>query len=122
MCFRKAKDHRGERIAQAHLLEEEGRRCNAVGDLEGSTRNLQSAVELFLKVKLVGDAVRNLERMGKFSEAAGEGTHVILSNCNVAEQTRLMGGPKEVRQSSASIHGGRFVQKGRRLLCPRREV
>ncbi|OCL09185.1 hypothetical protein AOQ84DRAFT_221144 [Glonium stellatum] len=70
MCFRKARDHRGERIAQAHILEGEGRRCDAVDDVEGFTHNLQTAVDLFLEAKLVGDAVRNLERMGKFSEAA----------------------------------------------------
>ena len=85
MCFRKAKDRRGERIAQAHILEEEGRRCDAVDDIEGFTHNLQTAVELFLEAKLVGDAVRNLERMGKFSEAAGEVTHVVLSNWSLAE-------------------------------------
>ena len=85
MCFRKAKDRRGERIAQAHILEEEGRRCDAVDNIEGFTFNLRTAVELFLEAKLVGDAVRNLERMGKFSEAAGEVTHVVLSNWSLAE-------------------------------------
>jgi hypothetical protein len=71
-CFRKAKDHRGERIAQAHILEEDGRRCGAVDDVDGFTYNLQGAVELFLEANLVGDAIRNLERMGKPSEAAGK--------------------------------------------------
>ena len=85
MCFRKAKDHRGERIAQAHILEEEGRRCGAVDDIEGFTHHLKTAVELFLEEKLVGDAVRNLERMGEFSEAAGEVTHVVLPNWSLAE-------------------------------------
>jgi hypothetical protein len=72
MCFCKAEDRRGERIAQAHNLEEEGRRCDAVDDVEGFIHNLKTAVELFLGANLVGDAVRNLERMGKFSDAAGE--------------------------------------------------
>ena len=85
MCFRKAEDHRGERIAQAHILEEEGRRCDAVDDVEGFIYNLQTAVELFLEAKLVGDAARNLERMGKFSEAAGEVTHIVLPNWSMAE-------------------------------------
>lgn len=84
-CFRNAKDHRGERIAKAHILEEEGRRCGAVDDVEGFTYNLQAAVELFLEANLVGDAVRNLERMGKPSEAAGKETYVALSNCSMAE-------------------------------------
>jgi hypothetical protein len=79
MCFRKAKDHRGERIAQAHILEEDGRRCRALDNVEGFTKNLQAAVGLFLEAKLVGDAVRNLERMGKLSEAAGEETYIVLS-------------------------------------------
>jgi tetratricopeptide (TPR) repeat protein len=72
MCFRKAKDTKGEKIARAHILEDQGRRCGAVDDVEGFTQNLQAAVDLFLEVKLMGDATRNLERMGKFSEAAGE--------------------------------------------------
>ncbi|KAI9731582.1 MAG: hypothetical protein M1834_004702 [Cirrosporium novae-zelandiae] len=71
MCFRKAKDHRGEKIAHAHVLEEEGRRCSAVDDVVGFTQNLQAAVKMFLEEKLVGDAVRNLVRMGKFESAAG---------------------------------------------------
>jgi hypothetical protein len=79
MCFRKAKDHRGERIAQAHILEEDGRRCDALDNVEGFTKNLQAAVELFLEAKLVGDAARNLERMGKLREAAGEETYIVLS-------------------------------------------
>jgi hypothetical protein len=85
MCFRKAKDHRGERIAQAHILEEEGRRCGSVEDIDGFTENLQSAVELFLEAQLVGDAVRNLERMGRFSEAAGEEFMLFCQNYSMAE-------------------------------------
>ena len=85
MCFRKAEDQRGERIAQAHILEEEGRRRGAVDDVEGFAHNLQTAIELFLEAKLVGDAVRNLERMGKFSEAAGEVTYVVLLNWSLTE-------------------------------------
>jgi hypothetical protein len=85
MCFRKAKDHRGEKIAQAHILEEEGRRCGAVNDFEGFTHKLQTAVELFLETGLVGDAVRNLERMGKLSEAAGEETYTVLLNCSMTK-------------------------------------
>ncbi len=68
--FRKAKDIDGETTAEAYLREEDGRRCNALGDTEGFIRNLEAAVGLFKKISLFGDAVRVLATMGKLQEAA----------------------------------------------------
>ena len=70
MSFRKAGDQRGETRAQGHVSEEEGRRCLANDDFEGSTTKFENAYAQIREVKLVIDAVRVLERMGKFYRAA----------------------------------------------------
>lgn len=69
-CFRKAKDHKGETTSEAYLREEDGRRCNAMNDTEGFSRNSGAAVELFKKMELFGDAARVLATLGKLQEAA----------------------------------------------------
>ena len=69
-CFRKAKDSCGETTAKGHLREEEGRRCNAVNDIEGFIENLTLAVEHFTDQNLINDACRVLVALGKFKDAA----------------------------------------------------
>lgn len=69
-CFRKAKDAKGETTAEGHLREEDGRRCNALNDIEGFARNLGAAIDLFKKAELFGDAARVLATLGRLHEAA----------------------------------------------------
>ena len=61
---------KGLKTAEAHLREEDGRRCNALNDIEGYIRNLGAAIDLFKKVELFGDAVRLLATLGRLQEAA----------------------------------------------------
>ena len=70
MAFQRAGDHDGETKAQGFLKEEEGKLCNADNDIKGFNRNLRIAIECFLKVNLVGDAVRVLITLGELGEAA----------------------------------------------------
>lgn len=69
-CFRKAEDVCGERTAEGHLREEEGRRCNAENDIEGFTQNLNLAMDLFLKENLINDAAGVLVTLGRSEDAA----------------------------------------------------
>ena len=69
-CFRRAQDIYGETAAQGHLLEKDGRRCNAENNSEGFLQNLTLAVEQFLKVDLINDAARVLVALGKLEDAA----------------------------------------------------
>lgn len=70
LAFHRAEDTRGEIKAQAFLKEEEGKFCNADSDIEGFTRNMRLAVDYFLEVNLIGDAVRVLITLGELAEAA----------------------------------------------------
>lgn len=70
MPYRRARDHRGEAIAQGFLKEEEGRTCEAKDDMEGFRHNLGMASENFMEVGHVGDAVRVLVAMESYKEAA----------------------------------------------------
>ena len=70
MPFLRAEDRGGEIKARAFSDEEEGRRCEGKGDIEGSTRNFEAAHIHFMKVNLFADAVRVLERMGRLEQAA----------------------------------------------------
>ena len=72
MCFEKAQDRRGETIARAKIHEEDGRICFAQADVDGFRHNLEIAVGLFLEMNLLGEASRNLERMGETERAAGD--------------------------------------------------
>ncbi|KAL9066625.1 MAG: hypothetical protein Q9161_007455 [Pseudevernia consocians] len=69
-CYRKAKDVCGERTAEGHLREEEGRQCNAKNDIAGFTQNLNLARDLFSKEKLINDEVRVLVALGRSEDAA----------------------------------------------------
>ncbi|KAL9130021.1 MAG: hypothetical protein Q9175_007131 [Cornicularia normoerica] len=68
MAFRRAGDTQGEIRVQGFLKEEDGKLCH--NDIEGFTRNMRIAIEYFLKVNLVGDAVRVLMTLGELGEAA----------------------------------------------------
>lgn len=69
-CFQKAKNQRGETIANARMLEEKGRVCRSKNDIQGFTQNIEAAIELFLETKLIGDAAKNLATLTKFEDAA----------------------------------------------------
>lgn len=69
-CFRKAKNHRGETIANGKLCEEKGRECQGKNDVQGFTQNLEEAIKLFLETNMIGDAAKNLERLARFQDAA----------------------------------------------------
>ena len=69
MAFGRAGDTRGETKAKGFLKEEEGNLCNA-DDVEGFTRNMRVAIDCFLKVDMIEDAVRVLEKLGALEEAA----------------------------------------------------
>lgn len=59
-------------MARAKIHEEDGRICLAKDDVEGSRRNLEAAVKLFLEINLIGEASNNLIRMNEYSRAGGE--------------------------------------------------
>ena len=83
-CFRKAHDGCGETTAEGHLREEEGRFCSATNDNEGFIRNLTLAVQCFLKVSLINDAVRNFVALGKPEDAA----KILFENKMFSEAAR----------------------------------
>lgn len=70
MAFNRAGDTQGETRAQGFLKEEEGRLRHADKDIEGFTRNMKIAIECFLRMNMVGDAVRVLIELGELGEAA----------------------------------------------------
>ena len=70
ICFRRAKDERGEACATAYIFEEKGRRLNSIKDVEVARGCFRSAIQKFLELDMVAEAVRNLERMKEYKEAA----------------------------------------------------
>ena len=70
MSFRRAKDQRGEKTAQAYLREEEGRNCRAKLDQDGFMQNMNLASEYFIEVELIDKAIETLVSMDKIREAA----------------------------------------------------
>ena len=69
ICFRRAKNERGEMHAAAHIAEENGRRQVSI-NTELATSYFRAAVNKFMELDLVADTARNLENMGEFQEAA----------------------------------------------------
>ena len=61
LCFRKAKNHRGESIANGKLYEANGRVCQSKNDIQGLTQNFEAAIGLFLETNMIGDAAKTLE-------------------------------------------------------------
>ena len=70
ICFRRAKDERGELCTSAHIFEEKGRRLASINDTEAARRCFRSAAQKFKELKMVSEAVRNLERIEEYEEAA----------------------------------------------------
>lgn len=70
ICFRRAKDGRGETHATAYIAEENGRRQASVVNAGLARSYFRTAADKFIELDLATDAVRNLERMGEFEEAA----------------------------------------------------
>ena len=70
ICFRRAKDERGETHATAYIAEENGRRQASVVNTGLAGLYFRTAADKFMELDLAADAVRNLERMGEFEEAA----------------------------------------------------
>ena len=70
ICFRRAKDNRGETCATAYIFEEEGRRLASVDDAEAARDCFWSAAQKFTELEMIAEAVRNLEKMEEYKEAA----------------------------------------------------
>ncbi|KAI9674244.1 MAG: hypothetical protein M1829_003791 [Trizodia sp. TS-e1964] len=70
ICFRRAKDERGETHATAYIAEGHGRCQASLINTEYAMSYFRIAVDKFLELDLAADAARNLERMGEFEEAA----------------------------------------------------
>lgn len=70
ICFRRAKDERGETHATAHIAEESGRRQASIVNTGLARLYIRTAADKFMELDRATDAVRNLERMGEFEEAA----------------------------------------------------
>lgn len=71
MCFEKAHDAKNGTIARGKIEEEEGRRCEARGEHQDSQLHFQAAIDCFLTVDLVREAVNLYARLGRFHQAAG---------------------------------------------------
>ena len=70
ICFRRAKDERGETYATAYIFEENGRRLASIDDAEAARDSFRSAAQKFMELEMVVEAVRNLEKMEEYKEAA----------------------------------------------------
>ena len=70
LCFRRAKDGAGQKLAQAHLLEDDGRRQIASEDHKTAMTTFRLACDLFKELGRVEDSIRLLERLERFAEAA----------------------------------------------------
>jgi len=70
ICFRRAKDERGETCATAYIFEEKGRRLASIEDAEAARDCFRSAAQKFMDLEMVAEAVRNLEKMEEYKEAA----------------------------------------------------
>ncbi len=84
-CYRKAQDVYGETIAEGHWQEREGKACNAKNDIEGFILKLNIALECFLKVDLISEAVRVLVALGKHKDAA----EILFKNTKYSQAARL---------------------------------
>lgn len=71
MCFEKAHDDKNGTIMRGKIEEEEGRRCEARGEHEDSRLHFEAAIEHFLTVNFLREAVNIYARLGRFHEAAG---------------------------------------------------
>ena len=70
LCFRRAKDSTGQKIAQAHLLEDNGRRQSASEGYKAAKSTFRLACDLFKELGRMEDTIRLLERLGDLAEAA----------------------------------------------------
>ena len=70
MCFRRAKDKHGETCATAYILEEKGRRLASTGEAEAARGYFRSAAQKFMELEMVAEAVRSLEKIEEYKEAA----------------------------------------------------
>ena len=70
ICFRRAKDKRGEICATAYIFEEKGRRLVSSDDAEAARDYFRSAVQKFTELEMVAEAARTLEKMEEYKEAA----------------------------------------------------
>ena len=70
ICFRRAKNKRGETCATAYIFEEKGRRLASTEDIRTARECFRQAVQKFVELNMIAEAVRNLERIKEFAEAA----------------------------------------------------
>ena len=70
ICFRRAKDKRGETCATAYIFEEKGRCLASIDDAEAARECFRYAAQKFIGLEMVAEAVRNLEKMEAYEEAA----------------------------------------------------
>ena len=71
MCYEKANDEKNATIAKGCLAEDEGRRSEATGNQEESRQHFEAAIEHFLSVNFLREAVNIYARLGRFHQAAG---------------------------------------------------
>ena len=69
-CYSKARNHRGEAIANAKVYEEIGADYLTRNETQGFTQSIEAAINLYLKTNMIGDAAMNLGKLGRLSEAA----------------------------------------------------
>ena len=70
ICFRRAKDKRGETCVTAYIFEEKGRRLASIDDAQAARDCFRTAAQMFMELEMVAEAVRNLEKMEEYGEAA----------------------------------------------------
>ncbi|ERF74595.1 hypothetical protein EPUS_00725 [Endocarpon pusillum Z07020] len=70
ICFRRAKDKGGETCTTAYIFEEKGRHLTSSGDAGAARDCFQSAFQKFLELDIIAEAVRCLEKLEEYHEAA----------------------------------------------------
>ena len=70
ICFRRAKDKRGETCATAYIFEEKERRLTSSNDADAARDCFQLAIQKFLELNMIAEAVRCLEKLEEYQRAA----------------------------------------------------
>lgn len=68
ICFRRAKDEREETYTIAHIAEKNKRRQVFIVNTELAKSYFWTATDNFMKLNLIANAVRNLERFKEFEK------------------------------------------------------
>ncbi|KAL8953316.1 MAG: hypothetical protein Q9222_000840 [Ikaeria aurantiellina] len=71
-CYQQAEDHRGMALASARRNVANGRTLRAQGDNHGAFKAFKDAIELFLSIEYISEAIDLCFLIGWFERAAGE--------------------------------------------------